>query len=122
MESIDLNPYESVESIELNLEESIESDESVESIELNRFAVDQKRKTGACGSPRSPGCGSRTSTALGWSSTTRGPQNLGVNCRILPIIPVRVEMAINRSGSHRRISVKLAVGSTREGEVRSEAT
>jgi hypothetical protein len=70
VESIELNPDESVKLIELNPDESVESNESVESIELNRFAVGQKRKTGTCCSPRSPGCGSRTSTALGWSSTT----------------------------------------------------
>ena len=34
------------------------------------------------------------------------PREPGVNCRILPIFPVLVEMAINRSGSHRQISVK----------------
>ena len=51
---------------------------------------------------------------------TRPPEP-GVNCRILPIIPVRVEMATKRSGSHRQISVKLALGSTREGGVRSDA-
>ena len=69
-ESIELNPDEAVESIELNPDESIESNKSIESIELNRFAMGQKRKTGACGSPRSPVCGSRTLTALGWLFTT----------------------------------------------------
>jgi len=35
------------------------------------------------------------------------PREPGVNCRTLPIFRVLVEMAINRSGSHRQISVKL---------------
>ncbi len=91
-------------------------------IELNLFAVGKKRQIGACGSPRSPGCGSRTSTASRMVIHDMRPPERGVNCRILPIIPVRVEIAINRSGSHRQISVKLTVSSTREGEVRSEAT
>ena len=44
------------------------------------------------------------------------PREPVVNCRILPIIPVRVEMAINRSGNHWQMSVKLTAGSTREGD------
>ncbi len=35
------------------------------------------------------------------------PREPEVDCRILSIIPVLVEMAINRSGSHRQVSVKL---------------
>ena len=44
------------------------------------------------------------------------PREPGVNRRILPVFPVLVEMAFHRSGSHRKISVKLTVGSTREGD------
>ncbi len=85
-----------MESIELNLDESAEgrglrlSEAArlrVEDVDSSRMVIHDMR-------PREP----------------------GVDCRILPIFPVRVEMAINRSGSHRQISVKLTAGSIRESD------